>query len=53
MLRPVILIKTITKEYNQKETFTDINGLPIERGKGRGPDMGRGLRGTSYYVLCK
>lgn len=50
MLRPVILIKTITKEYNQNETFTDINGLPIERGKGEGPYMDRGLRGTSYYV---
>lgn len=24
MLRRVILIKTIAKEYNQKETFTDI-----------------------------
>ena len=53
MLRPVILIKIITKEYNQKEKFTDVNNrlwLPGERGKGEGPDMGRGLRGKSYYI---
>lgn len=41
MLRPVILVKTITKEYNQKETFTDIrNRLWVTSGEreGEGPD---------------